>query len=60
MLHMPDVTSLGFGKNANNVILMSLVFVFHLCHVVLMWYDIIGVHITFTPRHHGLLHIGMM
>ena len=53
-----DITR--FTYDANNVAMMSAVFVFHLCHVEMRWHDIIGVHIVGTPCHHGLHHMGMM
>ena len=53
-----DVTR--FTYDANHVTMMSLAFTFHLCHVEMMWHDIIGVHIAGKPCHHGSHHMGMM
>ena len=46
LMHMPDVTSLGSHIMQNNIIMMSLAFAFHSCHVGIMWHDVIGVHIS--------------
>ena len=40
---MLDVMSLGFALYTNHIIMMSLAFVFHLCHVGIRWHGIIGV-----------------
>ena len=42
-----DVTR--FAYDANHITMMSLAFVFHLCHIGMMWDDIIGVWIVGTP-----------
>ena len=52
-----DVTR--FEYDANHVTMMSPVFTFHSCHVVMRWHDIIGVCSVGTPHHHGLHHMGM-
>ena len=56
--HVCDITR--FTYDANGVTMMSPEFVFHLCHVGMMWHDVIGVCIGGTPHHHGLHHMGMM
>ena len=43
---MPNVMSLGLAYNVNHVIMMSLAFMFHSCHVQIRWHDGIGVHIS--------------
>ena len=53
-----DVTTLTY--DVNHVIIMSLAFVFHSSHVGMRWYDVIGVHISCTPHHHGSLCLSMM
>ena len=35
-----------FAYNVNHIIMMSLAFVFHSCHIGMRWHDIIGVHIA--------------
>ena len=52
-----DITR--FTHNANHVIMMSLAFTFHLCHVGMRWHAVIGVCISLTPCHHGSLCISM-
>ena len=46
IMHMPDVTSQGSTKNVNHVIMMSLAFVFHSCHLGMTWHDVISVHVS--------------
>ena len=53
-----DITR--FTYDVNHVTMMSPAFVFHLCHVRMMWHDVIGVHIIGTPCHHGLHCMGLM
>ena len=53
-----DITR--FAYDANHVTMMSPEFTFHLCHIEMRWYDIIGVHVIGTPCHHGSHHMGMM
>ena len=45
MSHVCDVMSLGFVYNVNHVSMMLLVLTFHSCHIGLMWYNVIGVHV---------------
>ena len=52
-----DITRFTF--DANHVIMMSLVFTYHLCHIEMRWHDVIGVRIVGTPHHHGLHCMGM-
>ena len=53
-----DVTR--FTYDVNHVTMTSPAFMFHSCHVRMMWHDVIGVHVGGTPCHHGLHHMGMM
>ena len=53
-----DVTRSTY--DANHITMTSPAFMFHSCHVVMRWYDIISVHIVGTPCHHGLHCMGMM
>ena len=48
-----------FAYDVNHVTMMSPAFMFHSCHVGMMWLDVIGVHIVGTPHHHGSHHMGM-
>ena len=43
---MPNVMSLGFAYGANHIIMTSLAFAFHSCHVGMRWHDLIGVGIA--------------
>ena len=52
-----DVTS--FTYDVNHVSTMSLVFMFHSCHIGMRWHAIIGVHIVGTPCPYGLYQMGM-
>ena len=52
-----DITR--FAYDMNHVTLMSPAFMFHLCHIGIMWHDVIGVCIGGTPHHHGLHYMGM-
>ena len=52
-----DVTRLTY--DVNHITLTSPVFVFHLCHVGMIWRDIVGVHVVGTLCHHGSHHTGM-
>ena len=53
-----DITR--FTYVANHVTMTSPAFTFHLCHIGLMWHDVIGVHVVGTTHHHGSHHMGMM
>ena len=44
--HMADMTSLGFTYTVNHIVMMSLAFAFHLCHIGMMWHNVIGVDIA--------------
>ena len=48
-----------FAYDANHITMMSPAFMFHSCHVGMMWHDIISVHIVGTPCHYGFHHMGM-
>ena len=43
VLYMPDMMSLGFTYNVNHVIMMSVAFALHSCHIGIRWHDVIGV-----------------
>ena len=49
-----------FTYNVIHIIMMSLEFTFHSCHVGIRWHDVIGACISLTPCHHGSLCISMM
>ena len=53
-----DVTR--FAYDANHVTMTSPAFMFHLCHIGMLWHDIIGVHIVGMLHHHGLHCMQMM
>ena len=53
-----DVTRSAY--DVNHITMISPVFEFYSCHVVMRWHDIIGAHVVGTPLHHGLHHMEMM
>ena len=52
-----DITR--FTYDVNHVTMTSPAFAFHLCHIGMMWHDIIGVLVVGAPHHHGSHHKGM-
>ena len=52
-----DVTR--FAYDVNHVTMTSPAFVFHSCHIGMMWHYVIGLHIIGTPCHYGSHPMGM-
>ena len=53
-----DVTR--FAYDVNHITITSPAFMSLLCHIEMMWHDVLGVCVVGTPCHHGSHHMGMM